>query len=247
MYFIDRTIENHISTLLRQRNEERDASHVPSGRLSASMLNTPVQWQILKNIGVPQKEFDDYTLRKFLRGTEIESWLLDHIPNLVSQQVEVYYKDCIGYIDAVIDSSVYQQACGLIPLEVKSVSNMKYKRVLKDPDKAHLLQAAMYALGMEKDHFGLIYVSTDDLRTHMIIEETKKWKNEVDKMIDEYNEIRNLHIVPTFSAKEEWQKKPDYQNYPDWAKLTAEEIVDKLQKEFPEQYKNLTEKGATNG
>src|SRR3990167_6388131 len=70
------TADRAISQTLREANEKRDREHISSGKLSASMLGKPLQDQILKSIGVPQKQVDDYILRKFIRGIHCVEWVL---------------------------------------------------------------------------------------------------------------------------------------------------------------------------
>jgi len=72
MATIDNYIDNKISKKVVEENKQRELNHVSSGRLSASMLGEPLQWQILKIKGVKPKEIDEYTLRKFIRGKDVE-------------------------------------------------------------------------------------------------------------------------------------------------------------------------------
>ena len=125
---IDSTIDNQIRDELKKRNEEEAAKHKSSGKLSASMLGLPLQWQVLKVLGVPGREFDDYTLRKFQRGKDVESWLMKFL-RAAEKQKFVEYRNCVGYVDALVDTSGWEQNHGVIPLDVKSVANMKFKRV----------------------------------------------------------------------------------------------------------------------
>ena len=67
---IDNTLNEIIDAKLMAKNKEKEANHKSSGKLSASMLSWPVQWQILKLLGVEQPPYDPYTLRKFKRGND---------------------------------------------------------------------------------------------------------------------------------------------------------------------------------
>src|SRR5438105_4187037 len=121
--FLDRKIGDEIVAAALVK----EAAHAVSGKLSASRLNDPLQWQLLYVLGVPQKPIDEYTYRKFLRGNHVEDWLLSKLTP-VEKQKFVEYRGVVGYVDAVCDTADWQFPSGIIPLEVKSVSNMKFKR-----------------------------------------------------------------------------------------------------------------------
>jgi len=238
MLMSDSYIDSFIGVNLLEANKVEIEKHVSSGKLSAGMLGQPLQWQVLKYYEAPQKEYDEYTLRKFLRGKEIEKWLIEQIPNNILQedgkQKEALYRNVIGFIDATVDTKDWNFPVGIIPLEIKSVSNAKYKRIIQSSqlDHSHTLQAALYALSEQKMHFAICYVATDDLRVKTYIQETASFKDEIDRIIDEYDEQMKTGTIPIFKAKEDWQASMKYNNYPDWMELTQEEINDKQQKLF---------------
>ena len=117
-------IETHLDKLISQRlieaNDKERENHKSSGKLSASMLGQPLQWQILKTIGVPPKPFDEYTLRKFKRGKDIENWFIGEIsPNFKQPFVE--YRSTIGYVDLnLVQDESFDFKLGEMPHEVKS-------------------------------------------------------------------------------------------------------------------------------
>lgn len=238
-------IETHLDKLISQRlieaNDKERENHKSSGKLSASMLGQPLQWQILKTIGVPPKPFDEYTLRKFKRGKDIENWFISEIsPNFKQPFVE--YRSTIGYVDLnLVQDESFDFKLGEMPHEVKSVSNAKFKRItkLKEADRGHRLQATLYALAQNKDYYAIDYIASDDLRIETYIYETKDTKDEVDEIITKFQEQLKLKVVSVFEPIEKWQANPEYQNYPAWATLTAEECMDKLKSEFPDAYKKL--------
>src|SRR3990167_2969329 len=104
---IDDTINQFVDKKLIEENQEKELNHKSSGKLSASMLGFPLQWQILKAVKAPAKPNDAYTLRKFLRGTTVEDWLVENIPGVIDTQVFSEYKNCIGYADILVDQSEY--------------------------------------------------------------------------------------------------------------------------------------------
>ena len=76
---IDKAINTFIDSELIRENKEREALHEPSGKLSASMLYQPTRFQIMKYLNIPRREFDPYTLGKFKRGIDVETWFVDRL------------------------------------------------------------------------------------------------------------------------------------------------------------------------
>lgn len=225
---LDSYLDRHIGKFLLERDAEERANHKSSGKLSASMLGKPLQWQILKVLGVPGKKIDEYTLRKFQRGKDVEAWLISHIP-ASEQQKFVEYRDVVGYADVLIDTKDWDFKNGVIPLEIKSVSNAKFKRIVKEgADRSHKLQACLYALALKTEHYGVCYIASDDYRVQTYIYDTAETKAEVDKIIDRFQEQLKLG-VPKFEAAEEWQKKIEYSDYPEWMELSEEECQKKYE------------------
>lgn len=187
----------------------------PSGRLSAGRLGWPIQWMILHTLKVPQKKVDEYTLRKFQRGKDVEERIMKWL-SLDKTQVEVEYRGVVGFVDAVLD----------YPIEVKSVTNMAFKHIQKEgPKRGHKLQAMLYAKALGSDTFGVAYVASDDYRV-LCFEE--KVTDELDKVIDRYEAQMKLGTVPVFEAEEKWHSMKDYCIYPDWMDLNEEQIAQKL-------------------
>jgi len=238
---IDQTIDRAISKMLIDKQVEERSNHISSGKLSASGLGKPLQWQILKTIGVEGKPLDEYVLRFFLRGKTIEDWVLENTPNVIDKQKLVEYKGAIGYVDAVVDYSNYESQLSILPTEIKSVKNSKYARIMTqgEPDRSHSLQACMYAMAMNCDKFGIIYIAADDLRLTNWIIDTKKFSKQVDDIIENYNSQMAKGILPAFDPPEKWMSSKQYSDYPDWQDLTEEECQLKLASEFPEAYQKL--------
>jgi len=226
---IDSYINRKIGEKLLTQNLEEEKNHISSGKLTASMLGQPLQWQILKIKGIKGKPFDEYSLRKFKRGNDIEKWFVEETTPVETQK-QANYRGVIGYIDAIVDTQDWEFPVGIIPLEVKSVANSKYKWIEKQkgPDHSHLLQACLYALSEKTDQFAIAYIASDDLRIHLTIHQTADYKDKVDKIIDRFNKQLATGEVPVFVPEEPWQENVLYNNYPDWAKLTEEEIEQKL-------------------
>lgn len=239
-------LDKKISEVLIQERNKRDEEHIPSGKLSASMLWQPLQWAVLKTIGVPQAEKDEYVLRKFKRGNHVEDWLVSHM-NALDTQKFVEYKDAIGFIDALVDSTEWGLNFGIVPHEVKSVTNLKYKRIQSTgPDKSHILQAGFYALADLREYFAIDYVASDDYRIETYLFEARDYKAEIDSIIDRYNTQLKSGIVPVFYANEKWQENPEYNNYMEFRDLNVFEIMELLKTKYPESYKKLEEYGKNN-
>jgi hypothetical protein len=216
--------DRYIGEVLIKQNEGEKAKHSPSGKLSAGSLGKPLQWQILHYLGVPKKPFDEYVLRKFTRGKDIEDWFIKMIPNVVEEQKEVEYRDVIGYVDAMIDTKECDHKLGIIPCEIKSVTNLKYKHLVKNTvaDRSHRLQAGFYALATGSDHFAVNYVASDDLRVQTFVYETEGIKDEIDSIIDAFQAQVEKQMVPVFVPIEKWQMRQEYNDYPLYTDLETE-------------------------
>lgn len=237
--------DKYISAQLRATSELESAKHIPSGKLSASMLGQPLQWQVLKTLGVGKKEFDDYTLRKFVRGNSVEEWLLTLFPNVVSTQHEVEYRGVVGLVDAMIDTTGFDYSLGIIPYEIKSVANAKYKRISMagSADHGHKLQAGLYALATGADQFAVCYVASDDYRILNFTYSVGEIKDEIDGIITAYDEQMKAGVVPAFKAKEKWQENAKYNQYPDWVSLTEAECQMAINYHYPTAWDDYQKKG----
>lgn len=238
---IDPTIAERAIELRRAENDLKEALHEPSGKLSAGSLGKPLQWQILKYLGIPRKAIDDYALGLFERGNDVEDSALKCIPGVVEKQKTVYYRDTIGIIDALVDTKGFHYECGIIPHEIKSVKGSKYKRILaqNEPDEQYSLQACQNALAIGAKHFAIVLIASDDLRITTYVQETEKFAEEVDKIIDRFQAQLAKKTIPVFEARYKWQENEQYSDYPEWQTLTEEQIVDKMKSEYPEIYKKF--------
>lgn len=210
-------INPRIQELIAAKVTAEAENRAPSGRLSASKLGWPLQWQMLNWLKVPQASLDEYTLRKFQRGKDVEDRIMVWLaPSQESMQVKVHYKGINGIADVILE----------YPIEVKSVTNRAFKYKMKDgPTRSHRAQAELYAKALNYDTFGIAYVASDDYRV-LCFEEPVTGL--VDEIIDRYDAQKLLAVVPEFNPEETWQAIPDYNPYPEWQALSAEEIEEKL-------------------
>jgi hypothetical protein len=228
---LDTYLDKKIGAIVKADNDAARAKHKSSGKLSASGLNDPLQWQMLHSLGIEGKEPDEYTLRKFLRGNQVEDWYVSQIKPIETQKF-VEYRETVGYVDAIVDTALWDFPSGVIPFEIKSVSNMKFKRIDKQgPDKGHKLQAGFYAVCLQVPHFGISYVATDDYRIKTFILDTHDIKEEIDGIVTKFLEQKKTGLVPKYEAREKWQSNPDYCRYPEWMELDEKGIAEKLKVE----------------
>jgi len=242
---VDQTVNRAIDKRLVKQNQLREKLHNPSGKLSASKLGDPVQWQILHTLGVPKKELDAYTLRKFERGNDVEAWLVNFVPALVGKQLFLQYREVVGYADCVVDTTEdYDFKVGVVPMEIKSVTNANYKWIKNGsgPKDNHALQAAFYGLAMGAENALLSYVASDDYRVKCFVIEVADYQERIDQAIDCYNENRLVWeqdgLIPVFKPIEKWQENLKYNQYPDFVGLSSEEAGNKARQLLEEVKKN---------
>lgn len=230
----------------REKNTKERENHTSSGKINPSGLGQPIQWQVLKILGVPQKDLEDYVLGVFRRGNSAEDDVIEELEGMglvKKKQVEIEWNGMFGYIDAVVDLT----SIGLeeLPVEIKSVKNAKFKRLETQgsPDHSNALQAACYALATNKTKGVVLYVSAEDYRIMLFVINPSEYRDEINGIVSSVQLCLKHGVVPTFEPKEKWQALTQYNNYPEWSQLSEKEIEEKLKKEYPESYKKL--KGET--
>jgi hypothetical protein len=247
--FIDNTLDQRIGEKLVAENIVEQGNHTSSGRLSASGLGKPLLFSVLKAIGVPGKPLDEYVLRKFRRGHQVEAWVVRHMGNGEAQRF-VNYRGVVGYVDFIVDVRDFykdedwvQKVGSRLVREIKSVTNMKFKRLdykgSPEADRSHRLQGTLYALALGDDYYAIDYIASDDFRILSLIYHVKDTKDEVLRIINEFDTHTKNGTLPAFSAPEKWMENPDYADYPEWIGISSEAALRKLQSEFPQQYENL--------
>ncbi len=227
---LDKYVDRHITETLRAKNEEHEKGYTSKGNLSASQLGWPLQWQILKSRGIKAPPPDDYTLRKFSRGNHVEEWFISMMPDVVDTQQKVAYKGVTGRLDCTVNTLGWDFNVGTIPVEVKSVTNAKFRRIVqrKETDRGHLLQGGLYALALGAPHFAIAYIASDDYRIRVHIHTVKEVQPTIDGIIKRFENQVALGTIPVFSPEEDWQENIKYNMYPEWASLTEDEITSKL-------------------
>jgi hypothetical protein len=241
-----KTLSDKLNVILaeyrRKQNDEERSNHVSSGKLNPSGLGQPTQWQVLRILGVPQKQVDDYTLGVFRRGRSTEDDVIEEFEGIgivKSKQTKIEWNGMFGYVDVVMDLT----CIGLreLPIEIKSVKNAKWARIVKSgkPDESNAIQASCYALA-RKESIGIVmYVSAEDYRVMIFAINPSDYLEKINNTVQEVQNCLKHGFVPRFEPKESWQALTQYNNYPEWSQLSEEEIEYKLKKEFPKAYKKL--------
>lgn len=208
------SINPEIQRLIAEQVMASRETKEPSGRISAGKLGWPLQWMMLHILKVPPKPFDEYTLRKFQRGKDVEERIMNWLtPIKENMQVETSYRGVVGIADVILE----------YPIEVKSVTNAAFKYKQKEgPTRAHKLQGMLYAKALKFDTFGVAYIASDDYRVLCFEEEVT---DEVDEVIDAIESMIARGTVPEFEPMEKWQADPKYNSYPDFRDLDAESIA----------------------
>lgn len=232
---IDNYINKFIEDDLIAENMRKEADHVSSGKLSASALFQPLRFQVLKSIGVPRKPMDAYTISKFQRGDAVEEWFAQKLAKagvLVEQQKFIEYRGAIGYADAIVDSDKMLFKKGIMPHEIKSVTNAKLRQIAKGQgvDWHYKLQGAFYALGEGSDYFAIDIVSAEaPFNLTVNVCQTNEMKSAVDTAIDQYEEAmeawRTKHVLPKFAPNPRvaWTANLNYSMFdPEWATKSDE-------------------------
>src|SRR3990167_2250482 len=219
--------DNYLDKVITDKLVSGQENREPSGKLSAGKLYWPLQWQILATQFGLKSNIDDYTLRKFQRGHDVEDWFVKQIEPKDKQKF-LEYLGVIGYCDSIVDTEKWDNPVGVIPLEVKSVANSKFKWISsRGADKGHILQNSLYALAFQSDYHAITYIASDDYRIITKIYKTRETKKEVDKIIDEFEEALKQETIPVFEPREDWQGNLKYNNFPEFAGLSAQELKEK--------------------
>lgn len=229
-------VEQLIATKLRKKHEIERASHISSGKLSASQLSKPLLEQVLKIIGVPEAPTSDYSLRLFERGNQVEAWVVDQIADEKAElQVEIDYKGVVGFVDFVKDG---------MPYEVKSVKGSQWKWLQKEGIRwSHKLQAGLYGLALKSEQAQVVYVCADDFRIMQCALVVDTVKPEIEKIMGEVKQALKSATLPEFKARESWHDKPEYgekySSYGEWLQLPTELAMEKLKRDYSKSYERL--------
>lgn len=203
---------------------------------------------------------------QFLTGIEADKVepgvLVKSVPGAILSgdfvlQAESNYRGGVGYIDLrQMTGSQTPETAKMINHEIKSSTKMSYDRVAAsgryngktDPENGigvpyyhHALQLATYCLGDGTDIGFLHYFNADDYRLTTFSINPLDYKEEIDKEIDDITLVFMNKQLPTFEAFLPYHKAYKKTTYGDWNDLTPVQMTEKLQREYPEQYKKFME------
>lgn len=169
-------------------------------------------------------------------------------------QAESGYRGGTGYVD------LQQLLPGdkIANHEIKSSTKMAFDRVAASgiwrnkttdskgepvgvPQYHHALQLSYYCLGDDTELGFLHYFNADDYRLVTFALNPLDYKEEIDKEIDDIQLAFVTKELPTFEAFLPWHKIKNYWSYKEWNELTPSQMMDKLQSQYPEQYKKFLE------
>ena len=105
----------------------------------------------------------------------------------------------------------------------------------------HAIQVSSYALGAYKKPVlktYIHYINADDYRMISFEVDPSKYKEEIDREIDEVQFAFNTKILPEFKPLFAWQKGK-YNSFADWEKLKEIELMAKLRAEYPEAHQKF--------
>lgn len=235
---VDNSIQKLIYENLEREQNERESTHEPSGKLSASWLFQPLRFQVMKNIGVPRKTLEPYVLGKFKRGHDVEAWYVNQLKEvgvLVETQKLLEYKNAIGYADVIVDPTKFNfKECRVH--EVKSVTNAKLKMIANtDVDYHYRLQGTFYAMAMGEQYYAIDIVSAEDLRVSTYIFDIKDTQKDVDEIISKYDAAmlawNEKKVLPPFEVNPRipWTSNFEYAPFSEeWCTMDDATLIKKL-------------------
>lgn len=156
-------------------------------------------------------------------------------------QLEGGYRGGTGFIDLA------QRVNGkIIYHEIKSSTKMAYDKVAASgrsasgtpsPYDHHCIQLAYYCLGDGVNTAFVHYFNADDYRLCSFSINPLDYQEEIDREIDDIQAAFLTKTLPPFEALLDFHKVKGYQSYGDeWNKLTPDQMLTKLQNEYPEAY-----------
>lgn len=161
------------------------------------------------------------------------------------------YRGGVGFIDLA-----QQLSKSWVYHEIKSSTKMAYDRVaasgryhnVVDEEKGigvpyyhHCLQIAYYCLGDGVDTAFLHYFNADDYRLTSFALNPHDYQEEIDKEIDDIQLAFISKQLPLFEAFLPYHVAYKKRTYDDWNDLSAEQMMEKLEREYPQQYKKFME------
>lgn len=167
-------------------------------------------------------------------------------------QKEGGYRDGTGYIDLaqkVGEQWVYHEIKSSTKLGFDAIAaSGRYLKTGANPEKGigvpklnNAIQLAYYCLGDNITRGFIHYLNADDYRLVSFAINPIDYKEEIDKEIDDIQLAFAEKRLPAFEGFLAWHSMKKYWSYPEWNELSPDEMMFKLQHDFPEQYKKFME------
>lgn len=247
--------EKRLYTTIKETPDE----YQETGQISGSKIAQPTLTAVLTMLGV-EKEFDGYTLAKFMRGHDVEEKFIErvfHKPKEIAERgcwecedshFEWQYEIPKGYRGSTCSIDVLETVPQYVTIhEIKSVGKMKYDNVTASglrkkgeagPDHSHCLQVSLYALSLNRINTPrclIHYVNADDYRVATFEINPYDYKEELDSRIDAIYHAFTTHELPEYIPFEAWQKGK-YNSFNELENLSKEDVQYYVKKHYPSAY-----------
>jgi len=184
-------------------------------------------------------------------------WIKLEANNILDGEVYLQYKQGYRGGTGYVDLAQKTPSGELIFHEIKSSNKMAFDKVamtgasaiaarkrgetLKPaPYDHHVLQLSYYCLGGDVNRGFIHYLNADDYRLISFAINPEDAREEIDKEIDDIQAAFILKSLPVFEPLFDFQRIKNYQAYGDeWNMLSPDELMTKLENEFPSAYDKL--------
>ncbi len=257
-------IKDYEEKLYKKIRETPD-EYEETGQISGSKIAQPALTAILTMLGI-EKNFDDYTLAKFMRGHDVERMFIERAfdkPAEIGEggcwdadgrHYEWQYIIPKGYRGSTCSIDLLEESeREIIVHEIKSVGKMKYDRVcgtgmrknqMAEPDLSHCLQVTLYTLSLKRDYNDkrirtmIHYVNADDYRVSTFEIDINQYKAELDERIDAIYTAFASHRLPAYIPYEAWQKGK-YNSFSELEKLSEDDVNSYIERQYPQAYQKF--------
>lgn len=163
------------------------------------------------------------------------------------------YRGGVGFVDMAQANDASLDTPNIYH-EVKSSTKMSYDRVaaagrykgevnvekgIGVPYYHHAVQLAYYCLGDNVNTAFLHYFNADDYRLTTFSINPLDYKEEIDKEIDDIQAVFLTKQLPPFEGFLDWHKQYKKDTYGEWNDLTPDQMMQKLQMQYPKAYEKL--------
>lgn len=182
-------------------------------------------------------------------GVEVQSEEGAILKGTFILQAEQGYRGGTGYIDLLqllTDKTIKHEIKSSTKLAYDKISASGRYRGIVDVENGtgvpyyhHAIQLAYYCLEDDDDIAYLHYFNADDYRLTTFAINPNDYKEEIDKEIDDIQLAFATKQLPSFEAFLPYHKAYMKGTYGEWNGLTPQQMIEKLEREFPEQYQKF--------